>query len=182
MLRKRAFFASVFCISDSCLYALGGNDGEEDLIYCERFSVQENVWRPIANMSVARNGASVVSFDRVIFIFGGNNSFSGSLDSIERYAIEFDKWSMPRVKLKEPLHDSIAMNIGGNRVLILGGQNGIKPNLRFDIYDLTCECIGPEDLKIETGKMFLPLCYDSATGNLSSFLGYGDNFISHTSK
>jgi hypothetical protein len=45
-------------------------------------------------MHVRKNGASVVSFDKVIFIFGGNNSEQGSLDSIERYAIEFDKWSL----------------------------------------------------------------------------------------
>ena len=73
MLWKRAFFAAIFCISDSCLYAFGGNDGENDLNLCERYSIQENVWRPIKPMSFARNGASVVSFDRVIFVFGGHN-------------------------------------------------------------------------------------------------------------
>ena len=39
MLSKRAFFASIFCISDSCLYAFGGNDGENDLNLCERYSI-----------------------------------------------------------------------------------------------------------------------------------------------
>ena len=121
MMMKRAFFASIFCISDSCLYVFGGNDGDTDLSHCERFSIQENVWRPIKPMTMQRNGASVVSFDRVIFVFGGNNSISGSLDTIERYAVEFDKWSIPRIRLKEPLHDSIAFSVGGARVLILGG-------------------------------------------------------------
>jgi len=45
-------------------------------------------------MNVARNGASVVSFDKVIFAFGGNNQDLGSLDTIERYAVEFDKWTI----------------------------------------------------------------------------------------
>lgn len=63
----------------------------------------------------------MVSFDRVIFIFGGNNAIDGSLDTIERYAVEFDKWSLLKMRLKEPIHDSIAFNLGGARVLIFGG-------------------------------------------------------------
>jgi len=63
----------------------------------------------------------MVAFDRVIFVFGGNEAGKGSLDSIERYAVEFDKWSMPRLRLKSPLHDAVAFSIGGARVLIFGG-------------------------------------------------------------
>ena len=182
MLMKRAFFASIFCISDSCLYAIGGNDGDSDLSHCERYSIQENMWRPAARLHVPRNGASVVAFDRVIFAFGGNNSGRGSLDTIERYAIEFDKWSLPRVRLKEPIHDSAAFNIGGARVLILGGHNNTKPNDRFDIYDLTTECCGPEENKIENGKMFVPPAYDEKSGFLNTYIGYGDSTVLHAEK
>lgn len=28
MIFKRAFFPSIFCLSDSCLYTFGGHDGE----------------------------------------------------------------------------------------------------------------------------------------------------------
>jgi len=182
MICKRAFFASIFCISDSCLYAIGGNDGVKDLSHCERFSIQENVWRPIAPMSCPRNGCSIVAFDRVIFVFGGNNSSDGSLDTIERYAIEFDKWSMPRLRLKEPVHDSMAFNLGGARVLILGGTHNNKPNQRFDVYDLTCECLGPEELHVDSGKMFLPPFYEPDSGELNTFLGYADSMLIHSHK
>lgn len=94
MIYKRAFFPSIFCLSDSCLYAIGGHDGKQDISFCERYSLAENVWRQVAPLSVARNGASVVSFDKVIFAFGGNNQDMGSLDSVERYAVEFDKWTV----------------------------------------------------------------------------------------
>lgn len=47
MLAARAFFSSIFCLSDSCLYVFGGHDGKKDLDECERYSVQENVWRKI---------------------------------------------------------------------------------------------------------------------------------------
>ncbi len=93
MIYKRAFFPSLFCLSDQCLYAIGGHDGERDINLCERYSLAENVWRQVAPMIIPRNGASVVAFDKVIFAFGGNNQEIGSLDTIERYAVEFDKWT-----------------------------------------------------------------------------------------
>ena len=64
------------------------------------------------------------------------------MDTIERYAIEFDKWTMIQLRLKEPVHDTIAFNVGGGRALIFGGSADGNPNTRFNIYDLTCECLG----------------------------------------
>lgn len=74
MIDSRAFFPSIFCISDSCVYVLGGSNEVDDLAACEKYSVQENVWRKIAPMRIKRNAASIVAFDRVIFVFGGNNN------------------------------------------------------------------------------------------------------------
>ena len=51
----------------------GGHDGDNDMELCEMYSIRENVWRSIQPMSKKRNGASVVSFDKIIFTFGGNN-------------------------------------------------------------------------------------------------------------
>lgn len=130
-------------------------------------------------MRAKRNGASAVAFDRVIFVFGGNNALQGSLDTIERYAVEYDKWSMPRIRLKEPIHDSIAFNIGGARVLIFGGTVTDKPNTRFDVYDLTTECLGPDETQMNVGKIYLPPVYDPVQGMLHAFLGYGDNELQH---
>lgn len=73
-------------------------------------------------MNVPRNGTSVVAFDKVMFAFGGNNQAQGSMDTVERYAIEFDKWVVINLKLNEPVHDTVAFNIGGGRVLIFGGS------------------------------------------------------------
>ena len=101
MINKRAFFPSV-CVSfqdqkdlgaDS-VFVFGGHDGENDLELCENYSIRENIWRSIQPMSKKRNGASVVSFDKIIFVFGGNNQIDGSMDTIERYSVEFDKWSI----------------------------------------------------------------------------------------
>jgi N-acetylneuraminic acid mutarotase len=121
-----------------------------------------------------RNGASAVIIDQAIFIFGGYNTWLNSLDTIERYSIEFDKWSNVSVRLKIPIHDSIAFNLGGARVLICGGLSKNIPNKRFDIYDLTCECISEEEISVEVGFHAIPSFYDPVQGELYNFFGYGD--------
>lgn len=121
MVYKRAFFPSVFCIQETSVYVFGGNSGDKDLSSCEKYSLAENVWRQIAPMTLRRNGSSCVPFDKHIFVFGGNEQDAGSLDSIEKYTIELDKWQICRIRLKEPIHDTISFNLGGNRVLIFGG-------------------------------------------------------------
>lgn len=128
-----------------------------------------------------RNGACCVAFDNCIFVFGGNNQINGSLDTIERYTIEFDKWSMPRVKLREPLHDCLCFNAGGGRVMIFGGMNAQKPNERIDLYDLSNECRAPEETTNRTGKVYLPPVYDPSMGLIHTFLGYGDTELIHHS-
>ena len=103
----------------------------------------------------------------------------GSMDTIERYAIEFDKWSTPRIRLKEPIHDSICFSLGAARVLIFGGMSKERPNNRYDIYDLTCEMLGPDELNVQIGKIYLPPVFDPINGELHTFLGYGDNELTH---
>jgi len=97
MISKRAFFPSLFAKLDNSIYALGGSDSNSsDLNKCEKFSLVENVWRPIAPMNLNRNGTAAVLFEqyRLIFTFGGNNHKHGSIKKIEKYEIDFDKWSI----------------------------------------------------------------------------------------
>ncbi len=74
---------------------------------CERYSITEDCWRQIKPMNVRRNGAGSVNFpeQKCIFVFGGNNQQNGSLDSIEKYSIVYDKWDIMNIKLHMPLHD-----------------------------------------------------------------------------
>ena len=58
-------------------------------------------------MRLSRNGTAAVIIDsyRVIFVFGGNNNKHGSLTKIEKYEVDFDKWSIIDINLRSPLHD-----------------------------------------------------------------------------
>ena len=123
-------------------------------------------------MNNKRNGASVVTFDKIIFVFGGNNQNNGSLDSIERYNLEFDKWTVVNLKLREAIHDTVAFPVGNRRVLIFGGSlSDGQPNTYWQIYDLTSECLIQDDEKInfEGGKIYLPPVYDPDEDKLHFF-------------
>jgi N-acetylneuraminic acid mutarotase len=123
-------------------------------------------------MKSKRNGASVVSFDKVIFVFGGNNQVHGSMDTIERYSVEFDKWAVINLKLREPVHDTISFPVGGRRVLIFGGSlSDGNPNTYWQIYDLTSECLieDQDKIKFEGGKIYLPPVFDPDENKLHFF-------------
>lgn len=82
MISKRAFFSSQFTSLDNSIYVFGGSDSNgSDLSQCEKFSLAESVWRPVAPLKIARNGSSNCYFEsqRLIFVFGGNNHKKGSL-------------------------------------------------------------------------------------------------------
>jgi len=53
MINRRAFFPSLFAKLDNSIYALGGSESNtSDLSVCEKFSLSENVWRPISPMNL----------------------------------------------------------------------------------------------------------------------------------
>ncbi len=103
----------------------------------------------------------------------------GSLDSIEKYTIELDKWQLCRIYLKEPVHDTISFNVGGNRVIIFGGFNNSQPNQTFDLYDLTCETLPLVEI-LDLGKSYVPPVLDHVSGYLHYYVGYGDQELKHS--
>lgn len=139
MISTRAFFTSCFCDIDNSIYVFGGNDSHDDLNLCERYSITENVWRQISPLNYKRNGSSALLIPEAksIFVFGGNNKDLGSLDSIEKYELEFDKWDVISVKLRAPLHDLTSVYLGGSKVMILGGNNESGISKGVEIKDLS---------------------------------------------
>lgn len=186
MISKRAFFTAQYTSTDNALYVFGGSDSNtSDLAACEKFSLLENVWRPIAPMRTAKNGLASVSFEayRLIFVFGGNTHTSGSLSQIEKYEVDFDKWTVASVKLSKPLHDMSLLPIARDKVMVFGGhtdgsQGG--PNNEVQVVDLTSECFrarfGSDKLYLPGpgGKTYFPPQYDSASGKVSLLFGYCD--------
>jgi hypothetical protein len=64
MIHKRAFFPSLFAKLDNSIYVIGGSESNNsDLNFCEKYSLSENVWRPVAPMNLNRNGTGAVIFE-----------------------------------------------------------------------------------------------------------------------
>jgi len=72
----------------------------------------------------------------------------GSLDTIEKYEIEFDKWRIISVKLTVPIHDLASFYLGKSRVLLLGGNNDDGPSSTVEVKDLSAET---SKLKLKNG-------------------------------
>lgn len=94
------------------------------------------------------------------------------MDSIERYSVEYDKWTLINLRLREPVHDTISFPVGGRRVLIFGGSvaDG-NPNSYWQVYDLTSECLinDSDKIKFEGGKIYLPPVFDPDENKLHFF-------------
>jgi hypothetical protein len=178
MISKRAFFTSCFWNIDNSIYVFGGNDSEDDLKLWERYSITENVWRQISSLTYKRNGASwcFIPDSNWLFVFGGNNREMGSLDSIEKYEIEFDKWKVISVKISNPLHDLTWFYLGSGKVMLLGGNNEDKPSQGVEVVDLGNEI---ENIQLEIGgKWYFDPMIDQ-NGVLHLFFGYGDSELLH---
>lgn len=180
MINKRAFFPSVFTRLDNCIYALGGNDCHSDLSYCEKYSIAENVWRPISPMIIPKNGAAATFMDthRLIFVFGGNNANNGSLAQIEKYEIDFDKWSLIDLTLKRPIHDLSVLNLGKERVLVMGGHTDSEISKEVQMLDLSLECLKNKGVTLTLkhgGKSYFPPSMNFLQGKASIIFGYCDD-------
>jgi hypothetical protein len=111
-------------------------------------------------------------------VFGGNNHKHGSLTKIEKYEVDFDKWSIIDLTLKKAIHDLQLMNIGKERILIFGGHTNNEPSKDIQLIDLSFECFkskhGRLHLKVG-GKSYLNPLYDKASGKALIMFGYCDD-------
>ena len=132
-------------------------------------------------MHLSRNGTAAVLMDqyRLIFVIGGNNHKHGSLSKIEKYEIDFDKWTIIDVHLRTAIHDLAAINIGKERVLVFGGHTNTDPSKEVQMIDLSFECYksktGKNKFQLEEGgKSYFNPLFDSATGKVQIVFGYCD--------
>jgi N-acetylneuraminic acid mutarotase len=73
MISKRGCFAAIY--HEGFIFVMGGlNYNEKILKKCERYSVADNRWDPLADMCEPRKNGSACSLTTdTIYIFGGSN-------------------------------------------------------------------------------------------------------------
>ena len=133
-------------------------------------------------MNLSRNGTAAVIIEkyRLLFVFGGNNHKQGSLSKIEKYEIDFDKWTIISIQLKTAIHDLSAFNLSRERVLILGGHTNKEASKEVHLIDLSFECFmsknGRNDQLIrQGGKSYFQPFLDQMSGKLHVLFGYCDS-------
>jgi hypothetical protein len=102
-LSTKRFQFVVGCVGNF-LYAIGGNDGHQDLQTAERYSPHTNRWEAIAPMITKRSDCGIAVVGDSIYLLGGKKSiisshFAGhdghqALTSMERYDTRSNRWSV----------------------------------------------------------------------------------------
>jgi hypothetical protein len=105
------------------IYVIGGVGNHKNVLKsCERYNLNSNKWSSIPCLNISRAGASATCFnEREIFAFGGANKMN-AFDSIERYYIREESWSLIYLKLKMRLRRFASIQISQRAILILGGE------------------------------------------------------------
>ncbi len=81
------------CNGDNCIW---NEPYAKPLNSCNRFDPKKNQWSPIANMTHARMGHSMVEFDGKLIVFGGEME-----NTVEMYEPKTNKWNLIETKLFE---------------------------------------------------------------------------------
>lgn len=105
------------------VYVLGGYNGKSNnfLNLCERYDLETGHWHPISSMIVPKCAFAATTLNnRYIFAVGGYNG-TIRLNSIEKYDIKTDKWTMLDIKMKQSLSNSACFAYSEQSLMILGG-------------------------------------------------------------
>ena len=131
-------------VNESTALICGGYDGAWDKKQC--YKLQDGSYQSVVNLKVPRQLASSVFNDaQDLLVFGGFNSFDGSLKSIERVSLK-NQYSEVIGELPFTFEYGCVLNIGQDVVLIGGRQNRYRSSSTWtsSIRDLNNWNQGPE--------------------------------------
>ncbi|KAG5261156.1 hypothetical protein AALO_G00300680 [Alosa alosa] len=117
-------FCHEVAVLEDKLYVCGGRDfyGQIDILKSMfRYDPFDNTWKRLADMQVGRCQFSMVVFDRMIYVMGGERASNFNVDSVERYCPNTDSWSFVR-PLDQPM-SSHAASVWRGDIYVSGGYN-----------------------------------------------------------
>lgn len=124
---------------DGLVYILGGKDADNVTnTHCETFNPGTLEFRAISSMFYGRTCAAGVSFNYCLYVFGG--FVNGFTNSIEKYSIHQNCWSVVDNTLPVRLFQLGAIVIDKASVLIFGGEiSSDLKNLHSFVFSLKTE-------------------------------------------
>ncbi|CAD8137168.1 unnamed protein product [Paramecium pentaurelia] len=117
------FFCSCLYYNQK-IYCIGGYDEQHKIqlssvLYYDLISEK---WVQLADLKQPKSQAAACRInDNEIVLFGGYNKEEGTLDNIERYLINENKWEKCNLKLPLPLRRFMAVRVKKNLALLIGG-------------------------------------------------------------
>ena len=128
----RSDHAAVIC--GDTVYVMGGHDGFNYLVSCEAYDIAKDEWSYVNSMQIKKAGFSAtVEKNKFIYIFGGSDNGRESLDSIERYNIEEDRWNVMMFKLNSANDCCACFCPEPNKVVVLGGTKWKNKVYQLDL-------------------------------------------------
>lgn len=107
------------------VYCIGGYSVKEGraMKEVEMYSMETKDWMNVAEMNIARINAGACSTgQRFIYVFGGRSQGEEFYDTIERYNVELNIWSVLRVTMPIGLCNLYCFTfLKEDRIVILGG-------------------------------------------------------------
>ncbi|EGR33629.1 protein kinase domain protein [Ichthyophthirius multifiliis] len=119
---EKNFVAAVYY--NNKVWIFGGYDslGKSQLNQCEFYNIQTEKWQKIADLVISRSQAAACRInDNEILVLGGYNKDKGTLDNIERYIINENRFELTNIKIPIPLRRFMVVRVANNQALILGG-------------------------------------------------------------
>ena len=106
-------YAHCFCELNNCLYVSGGIEStteknKSNVLLCIDITQKDELKvKKMANMNIARNGHSMISEDKYIYIIGGEDN-----NTVERYDIENDIWDILPSMISKRMYPILYINNG----------------------------------------------------------------------
>ena len=113
------------------IFVVGGFSEEQEFSErCEKYSISQNTWTPIASMNIRSNNPGVCTFrNKYIYKFGGKKNEFELSNGVERYDPMYNRWiviefELPRGFKNFNILSSLAcVEINQNQILVFGGTH-----------------------------------------------------------
>jgi hypothetical protein len=135
-----AHSSHIFIKVENFVYASTGKN-DQNVIHraSERLNLETLTWESLASITVGRTCSANCSIGDYIYSFGGYETRVEN--SIERYSITSNTWTLLSLLLPEKMWQSAAFTLNSHQILIYGGESSVDDFQRnsfiLDTTDLT---------------------------------------------
>ncbi len=121
---------TMFALTDSLLYVVGGTNLSGNLSSCEEYSAEKNKWRPVAELNETKKWVSVCGFaGRYLYAFGGvldvKDTISDKIECLDTAETGRKTWKIVELAVGKSLWKrrffSGTFELAGTGVMIFGG-------------------------------------------------------------